>query len=88
MTHVVREKKATVTQFEVFEKTVKTSTIQRTPRTAEILSSFCLLPRIVVVQELIKYLRFLSLFRSIVSSGIYSKVNIDYETIELSSSEF
>lgn len=51
--HIV-EDEAGVGEFEVFEKAVEFAAVQGTPGTVEIISCLCLLPRVVIVQELSK----------------------------------
>lgn len=49
--HVV-EDEAGVGHFEVFEQAVEFAAIQGTPGTVKVISRFCLLPCVIVVQEL------------------------------------
>lgn len=51
--HIV-EYEAGVGELEVFEQAIELAAVQGTPGTVEIISCFCLLPCVVVVQELVK----------------------------------
>ena len=46
----------------MFQQTVQPTTIDRTPGAVQILASLRLLPRVVVIDELVKYSLFLSVF--------------------------
>ena len=53
-THSVGEDEASMTKLQMFEQAVELTTIDRAPGTVQILSRLSLLPRVVVVNKLVK----------------------------------
>lgn len=50
----IAEDEAGVGEFEVFEQAVEFAAVQGTPGTVKIISCLCLLPRVIIIQELKK----------------------------------
>ena len=61
-TYSIGEDKASVTEFEMFQQAVQPTTVDRTPRAVQVLTGLGLLPRVVVINKLVKYSLFLSSF--------------------------
>ena len=70
-TYSVGEDETSVAKFKMFQQAVQPTAVDRTPGAVQVFAGLCLLARVVVVNKLVKYPLFLSIF--VVPISLFSR---------------